>query len=88
MLGLFPSLTITLSVWLALSQTALGASHTSPPSGAVVVRKSPGHGEFADISSAVKSLPDDSSAHTIFIFPGTYIEQVRVTRLGPLTVRC
>ena len=87
---LFPSLTITLSVWLALSQIALGAPrrhHISPPPGALVVRKSPGNGEFANISSAVKSLPDDNSAHIIFIFPGTYTEQVRVTRLGPLIVR-
>ena len=88
MLRLFPSLTITLSVWLALSQTVLGASRTSPPAGAHVVRKSPGYGEFANISSAVKSLPDDNSAHTIFIFPGIYTEQIKLTRLGPLTVRC
>ena len=86
---LFLSLTITLSVWLALSQNAFGASRTSTPAGALVVRyESPGSGEFANISSAVKSLPDDNSAQTIFIFPGTYTEQIMVTRLGPLTVRC
>jgi pectinesterase len=85
---LFPSLTLTLTVWLA-SHTALGTSRTSPPAGAHVVRyESPRSGEFATISSAVNALPDDNSAQTIFIFPGTYIEQVRVTRLGPLTVRC
>jgi pectinesterase len=84
---LLPSLTITLIVWLA--QTALGASRTSPPAGALVVRYgSPGSGEFANISSALLALPDDNSAQTIFIFPGTYTEQIKVTRLGPLTVRC
>ena len=89
MLRLFPSLAITLSLWLALSQTALGASRTSPPAGALVVRhESCGSGEFTSISSAVKSLPHDNSAHTIFIYPGTYTEQIRVTRPGPLTVRC
>ena len=86
---LFPSLTITLSVWLALSQTALGASRTSPPAGAHVVRrKSPRSGEYATISNAVNALPDDNSTQTIFIYPGTYTEQVKITRLGPLTVRC
>ena len=89
MFRLFLSLTITLSLWLGLGQTALGASHTSPPAGALVVRyESPGSGEFTNISSALKSLPDDNSAQTIFIYPGIYTEQVRVTRPGPLTVRC
>ena len=83
---LLPILTITLSVWLA--QTALGASRTSPPAGALVVRhKSPRTGEFANISSALLALPDDNSAQTIFIFPGSYTEQIKITRLGPLTVR-
>ena len=86
---IFPSLTIILSVWLALAQTALGASRTSPPAGALVVRReSPGSGEFVNISSALMALPDDNSNQTIFIFPGNYTEQIKVTRLGPLTVRC
>jgi pectinesterase len=38
------------------------------------------------VSLAVNSLPNDSSARTIFIFPGTYTEQVNVTRAGPLTI--
>lgn len=84
---LFRTLTITLSIWLA--QTALGASRTSPPAGALVVRyESPGSGEFANISSALMALPNDNSAQIIFIFPGTYAEQIKITRLGPLTVRC
>jgi pectinesterase len=63
------------------------ASRTSPPSGAVVVRPSnPGSGEFTSIQAAVKSLPNDSSSRTIFIFPGTYTEQVIITRPGPLTI--
>ncbi|KAF5309030.1 hypothetical protein D9619_013597 [Psilocybe cf. subviscida] len=62
-------------------------SRTSPPSGAVVVRPSnPGSGEFTSIQAAVNSLPNDSSSRTIFIFPGTYSEQVIITRSGPLTI--
>jgi len=86
---LFPSLPIILSAWLAFSQTALGASCTSPPTGAHVVRrKSTRSGEFATITSAVNALPQDFSAQTIFIYPGTYTERVHITRPGPLTVRC
>ncbi|KAF9483693.1 pectin lyase-like protein [Pholiota conissans] len=63
------------------------ASRTSPPSGAVVVRPSnPGAGEFTSIQAAVNSLPNDSSSRTIFIFPGTYSEQVVISRSGPLTI--
>ncbi|KAF5309034.1 hypothetical protein D9619_013593 [Psilocybe cf. subviscida] len=62
-------------------------SRTSPPSGAIVVRpSSPGSGEFTSIQAAVNSLPNDSSSGVIFIFPGTYSEQVIITRSGPLTI--
>jgi hypothetical protein len=45
---------------------------------------------FTDILSyqaAVNSLPNDSSSRTIFIYPGTYNEVVKISRSGPLTVR-
>ncbi|KAK8080305.1 hypothetical protein PG997_008123 [Apiospora hydei] len=38
------------------------------------------------IQSAIASLPHDATAHTILIAPGTYIEQLNVTRPGPLTL--
>ncbi|KAK1233364.1 hypothetical protein PQX77_003473 [Marasmius sp. AFHP31] len=66
---------------------AHAASRTSPPSGAIVVR--PGtttSGEFKTIQSAVNSLPNDSSSRSIFLYPGTYTEQVYITRSGPLTI--
>ncbi|KAL0063064.1 hypothetical protein AAF712_010090 [Marasmius tenuissimus] len=72
------------SVLLAFVQAA---SRTSPPSGAIVVR--PGtstSGEFKTITSALNSLPNDGSARSIFLFPGTYTEQVYVTRSGPVTI--
>ncbi|CAK5266527.1 unnamed protein product [Mycena citricolor] len=66
--------------------SALGASRTSPPAGAVVVRAgTSASGEFATLSAAVKSL-DSSSNVTIFMYPGTYAEQVDITRAGPLTI--
>ncbi|KAF5363373.1 hypothetical protein D9756_001058 [Leucocoprinus leucothites] len=66
---------------------AYGASRTSPPSGAKVVRAgTTNSGEFATLSAAVNSLPNDGSSQSIFIYPGTYNEQVYITRSGPLTV--
>ncbi|KAL0563647.1 hypothetical protein V5O48_018418, partial [Marasmius crinis-equi] len=63
------------------------ASRTSPPSGSIIVR--PGTttpGEFKTVQSAVNSLPSDGSARSIFLFPGTYNEQVYVSRNGALTI--
>ncbi|KAF8968908.1 carbohydrate esterase family 8 protein [Flammula alnicola] len=78
---------ILISVILALCESALGASRTTPPAGAVIVRAgTTTAGEFSTVSKAVNSLPNDSSTRTIFIFPGTYTEQVNITRPGPLTM--
>ncbi|KAF8998831.1 carbohydrate esterase family 8 protein [Cyathus striatus] len=66
---------------------ALAASRTSPPSGSIVVRAgTTTTGEFKTVQSAVNSLPNDSTSRSIFIFPGTYTEQVSITRTGPLTI--
>ncbi|KJA26945.1 carbohydrate esterase family 8 protein [Hypholoma sublateritium FD-334 SS-4] len=70
-----------------LFRFSLAASRTSPPAGAVVVRSgTTAAGEFATISAAVSSLPNDKTSQSIFIFPGTYTEQVDITRTGPLTI--
>ncbi|KAJ7618731.1 pectin lyase fold/virulence factor [Roridomyces roridus] len=62
-------------------------SRTNPPSGAVVVRQSGAtSGQFTTIQAAVNSLPNDGSARVIFIFPGTYAEQVIIPRSGQLTI--
>ena len=63
------------------------ASRTTPPAGSVVVNPSATTSQFSTLSSAVASLPNDSSNQTIFMFPGTYEEQVLVDRPGPVTVR-
>jgi len=65
---------------------AATGARTSPPAGALVVRQSDtGDGEFSTVSEAVDSLSGTTSA-TIFIYPGTYHEQVTITYRGPLTI--
>ncbi|KAJ7152848.1 carbohydrate esterase family 8 protein [Mycena filopes] len=59
---------------------------TVPPTGAVVVRSSNHTGEFSTIQAAVVSLPADASPQIIFVYPGTYVEQVHLTRTGNLTI--
>ena len=39
---------------------------------------------FSTIQSAVLSLPNDTTPHTLLILPGNYTEQVNVTRPGPV----
>ncbi|PPQ64151.1 hypothetical protein CVT24_008786 [Panaeolus cyanescens] len=71
----------------ALWGIALAATRTSPPSGSIVVRAGTNTaGEYRTVASAVASLPNDSSSRSIFIYPGTYNEQVYITRSGPLTI--
>lgn len=67
------------------STSALAASRTSPPDGAIVVRADAGSGEYATLNDAIASL-DDTSDASIFVYPGTYEEQVFIERSGPLTV--
>lgn len=82
--GLYAGILLALSAFPAV----YAASRTSPPSGAKVVRAgTSASGEFSTITEALNSLPNDSTSQSIFIYPGTYKEQVLITRTGPLTVR-
>ena len=74
---------VVLALFISL---VTAASYTSPPSGAVIVRKNPQSGEFSTIQAAVNSL-DSTSERTIFVYPGTYNEQVLISRSGKLTIR-
>ncbi|GLB41867.1 hypothetical protein LshimejAT787_1004670 [Lyophyllum shimeji] len=59
---------------------------TNPPAGAKVVRQTGTQsGEYSTVSAAVASLSGTSSA-VIFIYPGTYHEQVLINYGGPLTI--
>lgn len=72
---------------LAFCETVIAASRTSPPSGAFVVRSgTTTSGEYSTVQAAVDALPNDSTTHSIFIYAGTYKEQVYITRAGPTTV--
>ncbi len=68
-------------------QFVQGTSRTSPPAGAVVVRAgTTTEGEFVNVATAMNALPNDNSAQTVFIFPGTYQGQVNISRTGPTKV--
>ncbi|KAJ6484431.1 carbohydrate esterase family 8 protein [Mycena vitilis] len=82
-------LTATLFALLAFCVGArTQTSRTIPPDGAVVVKASGAlTGEFNTIQAAVTSLPAGGSAQVVFIHPGTYFEQVHITRpTGNLTI--
>lgn len=62
-------------------------SRTSAPSGSVVVRASgASSGEYSTVQDAVDSLPDDDTDQVIFIYEGTYNEQVYIDRDGQTTI--
>ncbi|KAK0476339.1 pectin lyase fold/virulence factor [Armillaria novae-zelandiae] len=62
-------------------------SRTSAPSGAVVVRASgTASGEYSTVQAAVDSLDDDGTDQVIFIYAGTYTEQVYIDRDGQTTI--
>ncbi|KAF9265921.1 pectinesterase [Marasmius fiardii PR-910] len=77
----------SLSAFLVFVQTVIAGPRTSPPSGSVIVRAGTStSGEFKSVQAAVNSLPNDGSARSIFIYPGTYTEKVYITRSGALTI--
>ncbi|KAG7124652.1 Pectinesterase like protein [Verticillium longisporum] len=69
---------------------------TEPPAGAVIVgapgaitRRADGSTAetFNSLTAALASLPSDSSNQIIFLYPGTYTEQVpSINRPGPVTI--
>ncbi|KAG5953118.1 hypothetical protein E4U53_006854 [Claviceps sorghi] len=68
---MFPSLTAV----LALATAVLANTRITPPHGALIV----GNGHYATIQAAVNALdPKTRAAQSIFIYPGTYKEQVTI----------
>ncbi|KIJ49227.1 carbohydrate esterase family 8 protein [Sphaerobolus stellatus SS14] len=77
--------TLLIIALLHLPFIANATPRTSPPPGAVVVRQNTTiAGEFSTITDAVNSIPSDGTNRSIFVFPGTYAEQVFINRTGPL----
>ncbi|KAJ5741184.1 pectin lyase-like protein [Penicillium malachiteum] len=64
------------------------ASGTIPPDGAVLVSPSGDvDGSFSSLTDALKSLPSDGSLQVIFIYAGSYNEQVpSISRDGPIII--
>ena len=56
------------------------------PDGTIYVSHCDSRASFKSIQAAIRSLPNDTSAQTILIGPGTYYEQLNVTRSGPLAL--
>lgn len=72
-----------LTTALAFGATVLAAGRTSPPDGALVV----GNGHYTTIQDAVNALKSVKEEQVIFIYPGTYREQVTVKSLpGPIKI--
>ncbi|PWN87237.1 carbohydrate esterase family 8 protein [Acaromyces ingoldii] len=74
---------LLVTAWVSLAHAL-----SSPPSGALVVSKSPSSGQYKSVQAAVNALSKSSSSkQTIFIEAGTYSEQVLVPSLsGPLAI--
>lgn len=93
-----PSYTITASTTSSSttpSESASGlswpshpSSGTTPPDGAVLVSVDGAEKDsFSSLTDALDSLPDDSTSQVIFVYPGTYTEQVpSINRPGPVTI--
>ncbi|KEY82168.1 pectin methylesterase [Aspergillus fumigatus] len=61
-------------------------SGTTPPAGAVIVSQGGSvNGSYSNLTDALAALPNDASTQIIFIYPGTYTEQVpSINRKGPV----
>ncbi|KAJ7825700.1 pectin methyl esterase [Mycena leptocephala] len=69
---------LTALISLLSIPATFAVSHTTPPAGAIVVRQTGATaGQFTTIGAAMASL--SGTALTVFIFPGTYNEQVNIT---------
>ncbi|KZV72154.1 carbohydrate esterase family 8 protein [Peniophora sp. CONT] len=84
MLLLATSLVLTICGTLAYSPPL---HRISPPRDALVVRGNTTRTEeYPSIMAAVWALPNDTTSQSIFIYPGTYHEQVYLSRPGPVSL--
>ncbi|KAF5662489.1 pectinesterase [Fusarium heterosporum] len=60
---------------------------TSPKNAVLVSVNGEKSGSYSTLTDALKSLPKDSTSQVIFIYPGSYEEQVpSINRPGPVTI--
>jgi len=70
----------------ATSSTSSSTS-TPTPAASFVVSLTPSAGQYSNVSAAIAALPSDGKSYEILIMPGTYTEQVSVTRAGKVALR-
>ena len=71
------------------SSTSTAASATCAslvPSATLIVSLNATACQYSNVSAAVAALPNDSKDYTILIMPGTYNEQLSITRNGKVTL--
>ncbi|KAF1962673.1 carbohydrate esterase family 8 protein [Byssothecium circinans] len=84
---IFTVLVSALSLQTSAAPLTKRASRTSPPSGCKVIRASPQSGEYATLGAVLSALGTSATASAcIFIYGGTYKEQVTIQYKGPLTI--
>lgn len=59
---------------------------TPTPSSTLVVSQNATNCQYSNVSAAIAALPNDSKPYTILIMPGTYTEQISITRNGKVTL--
>ncbi|KAJ5946751.1 Pectinesterase catalytic [Penicillium verhagenii] len=82
------STTTSSSTSTAVATWTHPTSGTTPPTGAVLVSVSGSiDGSYSNLTDALASLPDDTTTQVIFMYAGTYDEQVpSIDRDGPVMV--
>jgi pectin methylesterase-like acyl-CoA thioesterase len=78
----------SLSTATATATWAHPSSGTTPPTGAVLVSPSGSiSGSYSNLTDALASLPNDATTQVVFMYAGTYEEQVpTIDRDGPVMV--
>jgi pectin methylesterase-like acyl-CoA thioesterase len=82
-----PTSTATLSS-TATATWGHPTSGTTPPAGAVIVSQGGSvNSSYSNLTAALAALPNDASTQIIFMYPGTYTEQVpSINRNGPVQI--
>lgn len=71
----------------AISSTSASSTCTPlGPSATLVVSQNATACQYSNVFSAISALPNDNSPYTIKIMPGTYTEQISITRNGKVTL--
>lgn len=64
-----------------------GSGSSRPNPGDLVVSKKPSKDQYETVTAAIATIPDDGEPYTVFIYAGTYEEQITISRKGKVTLR-